>query len=64
MFIIGEYAAVLLGVLVVATLLVTVCLILLVLQEGCGVVARKLQELTSETIPLLGRWTAAEPREL
>jgi hypothetical protein len=63
MYIIGEYAAVVTGVLIVTTLLFTVCLLYLVLQKGCRVVARKLLELTSGTIPLIGRWMAAEPRK-
>jgi hypothetical protein len=63
MYIIGEYAVVVLGVLIVATLLFAVCLLFLVLHEGCSVVARKLRELTRSDIPLIGRWAAAEPRK-
>lgn len=63
MYIVGEYAAIVTGVLILAMLLFTACLVFLVLQEGCSVVAQKLRELTNSDLPLLGRWLAAEPRK-
>ena len=63
MFIIYEYAACLFAVLLGATLLFTVCVILLVLKEGGSIVARTLQELTHGAPWLMGRRVAAEPRE-
>jgi hypothetical protein len=63
MFIIGEYAAVLILVFGVSTLLFTAYLIFLALQEGCSIVARKLREFTSGTVPLPVRWMAVDPRK-
>ena len=48
MFIVYEYAACLLTVLTGAMLLFTACVIFVVLEEGTGNVARRLQELTAK----------------
>jgi hypothetical protein len=63
MYIITEYATVLLVVLPVTALVFTVCPIFLVLEERCSVAARKVKKsLTNGDIPLLGSWRTAEPR--
>ncbi|HVB34364.1 MAG TPA: hypothetical protein VNJ52_08350 [Patescibacteria group bacterium] len=63
-YIIAEYATVLLVLLIVTALMFTVCVTFLVLGEGCRVAARKVKKsLTNGDIPLLGSWGTAEPRE-
>ncbi len=63
-YIITEYATVLLVLLAVTAPVFTVCLIFLVLEEGCRVAARKVKKsLANGDIPLLGSWRTAEPRE-
>ena len=63
MFIISEYAVCVLAVWIGMTLLFMASVMFLALGEGCIIVARKLQELTSGTIPLIGRQTAVESQE-
>ena len=63
MYFIYECATCVLVATIGMALLFTVCAIFLVLEEGCSVVRRKFQELTNSDIPLLGRWTPAEPHE-
>jgi len=63
MFIISEYAVCVLAVWTSMTLLFMACLMFLALGEGCVIAARKLHGLTNSDIPLLERWTAAEPRK-
>jgi hypothetical protein len=63
MFIIYEYAACLLAVLLGATLLFAVCVLFLALQEGGSIVSRTWQEIAHGAPWLMGRRVAAEPRE-
>ncbi|HEV2494820.1 MAG TPA: hypothetical protein VG204_17295 [Terriglobia bacterium] len=62
MFIVYEYTACVLTVLTGVMLLFAACVIFVVLEEGTGTVARKLQELTRSATWLIGRW-AAESRD-
>jgi hypothetical protein len=63
MFIIYEYTACLLAVVLGATLLFAICVLFLVLQEGGSMVARLWPELRHGAPWLMGRRVAAEPRE-
>jgi hypothetical protein len=63
MFIILEYAVCVLAVWTGMTLLFMASLMFLALGEGYVMAARKVHGLTNSDIPLLGRWTAAEPRK-
>jgi len=63
MFIISEYVACVFAVWIGMTLLFMACVVFLALEEGCTVLARKLPDLTSSDIPLIGRWAAAESRK-
>ena len=63
MFIIYEYAACLIAVLLGAALLFAVCVMFLVLREGGSTVARTWQEFKHYTPWLTGIPVAGEPRE-
>lgn len=63
MFIISEYFVCVLAVCIGMTLLFMACVTFLALKEGCTMLARKLLDLTTSDIPLIGRWLAVGTRE-
>jgi len=63
MFIVYEYAACVLAVSIVATMLFTACVMSLVLIEGGSILARTLRTLRDGALPLQGRRMAAESRD-
>ena len=63
MFIVYEYAACVLAVSIVATMLFTTYVVFLVLIEGGSIFARTLRKLTHRATQLKGSWMGAESRD-
>lgn len=62
MFVIYEYATIVLVASIGMTLLFTACVMFLVFKERCTILVQTLRKLTHGATGLMGRW-ATEPRE-